>query len=225
MKRIHIVCEGPTEQTFVREILQFEYPGLHLIPILPGKTYAKRQAGGNVKYARVRPDILNSLKMDSACCCSTFLDYYALGTDFPENGEPHGTDPENKAARIERAVEQDIARTLGASFEAHRFRCYISMHEFEGLLFSNPINLADALGVPESAMALKEIRDAVASPEHINDHPNTAPSKRLKQVCPGYDKIVGGNIAAMTIGIPSMKTECAHFRTWVDWFHGFTEET
>ncbi len=223
MKRVHIVCEGPTEQTFVREVLQPEFPKLHLIAILPGKTYAKRQSGGRMKYARVWPDIVNTLKMDGQCFCTTLIDYYALGADFPANEEPRGSAPADKATRVEQAVASDVARRLGRNFDAGRFRCHLSMHEFEGLLFSDPPRLADGLGRPDLADALSEIRGAVESPEHINDDSETAPSKRLKRACPGYDKVIGGNVAALAVGVAAMRQECAHFRAWLEWLRHLAE--
>jgi hypothetical protein len=218
MKRVFVLCEGPTELTFVREIIQPEFPALYLIAILPGKTYAKRQSGGNIKYARAQPDILNTLKMDSQCFCTTMFDYYGLGGDFPCQEEPRGESPEDKAARIERAVDREMAKKMGSSFNPARFRCYLSMHEFEGLLFSDPTQLALGLGRPEAEKDLRTERASVASPEHLNDDPNMAPSKRLRRICPGYDKVVGGNIAALSVGISAMKRECNHFHQWLKWF-------
>jgi hypothetical protein len=218
MKRVFVLCEGPTELTFVREILQPEFPVLHLIAILPGKTYAKRQSGGNIKYARAKPDILNALKMDPQCFCTTMFDYYGLGDDFPSQEEPRGESPEDKAARIERAVNREVAKKLGPSFNPTRFRCYLSMHEFEGLLFSDPTQLALGLGRAEIEEDLRAERASVATPEHLNNDPENAPSKRLRRICPVYDKVVGGNVAALSVGIGAMKRECAHFHQWLEWF-------
>ncbi|MEW6368216.1 MAG: DUF4276 family protein [Acidobacteriota bacterium] len=216
MTRVHVVCEGPTEQAFVREVLQGRFPGLHLIAILPGKVFG-RAWGGAIKYDRVRPDIVRSLKHDRNCCCTSFFDYYGLGA-FPSNNAPSGNSPEIKAARIEEAVAADVRETMGTDFDASRFYPYLSMHEFEGLLFSDPGRLAEGLYRPDLEPSLAAIRMSAETPEHIDDGKETAPSKRLKTVCAGYDKVTGGNVAALAVGIDAMMRECAHFRRWMQWF-------
>lgn len=216
MKRVHVICEGPTEQTFVRQVLQPVLPKLHLIAILPGKAFG-RGRGGAIKYDRVKPDIMRTLKGDRACFCTTFFDYYGLGP-FPSTDEPRGESPADKSARIEDAVARDIREELGGDFDAARFRPYLSMHEFEGLLFSDPLRLAEGLYRPELESDLVAIRNSAESPEHIDDGQETAPSKRLQRVFAGYDKVTGGNVAALSVGIDAMMRECAHFRGWMEWF-------
>lgn len=215
MRRVHVIWEGQTELTFVRELLQPALPGLHLIGFLPGKKFG-RQRGGDIRYARVKPDILNTLKSDAACCCTTFLDYYGLG-EFPSNDQPHGSEPEHKAARIEQAVAADIAQELGTSFDSRRFYPYLSLHEFEALLFSDPSRLASGLYQPALAPALQTVRTSFETPEHIDDGVEAAPSKRLKKVCDRYDKVTGGNLAALEVGVDAMKRECGHFARWFEW--------
>jgi hypothetical protein len=56
------------------------------------------------------------------------------------------------------------------------------VHEFEGLLFSDPEAFAAKLGV--ARQTFRKIRDAFASPEDINDDPNSAPSKRVLRLYP-----------------------------------------
>lgn len=219
MRRVHVACEGLTELTFVREVLQPALPGLHMIAYLPGKRVSARGGGrgGDIRYGRVWKDFTFTLKDDPACFCTTLLDYYALGTDFPSLGEPVGPDPEMRAQRIERAVDKDIAEKMGRGFNPARFKCFLAMHEFEGLLFSAPTGLALGLGRGDLQGALQAIRDDFPTPEHIDDGQDTAPSKRLKAVWSGYDKVTGGNVAALEVGLDAMKHECSHFRSWFEW--------
>jgi len=216
MTRVHVVCEGPTEILFVNVTLQARFSTLHLIPFLPGKNYSKRQRGGDIKYDRVKPDIMRVLKHDRACYCTTLLDFYGLGR-FPAKEEPRGSAPENKAARIELAVGDDIAEEMGPGFDRSRFFPYLSVHEFEALLFSDPRRLAEGLGREELAGDFLAVRNGFETPEHINDDPLKAPSKRLKSICRGYDKPTGGNIAALAVGLDAMARECPHFRRWTEW--------
>ena len=218
MKRVYVLCEGSTERTFIREVLQPEYATLHLIPVLPGHSSAPARHGGNIRYARIRPELLNLLKMDPAGFCTTMLDFYALGQGFPGRDSSKGKSPLDRGCMIEQAMEQDITAAMGHGFDNSRFRAYLSMHEFEALLFSNPVRLADALGRPEAAGTLLSIRAEFTTPEDINDDVLTAPSKRLQQVFRRYDKVVGGNVAALSVGVEAMRRECPHFSQWLGWF-------
>lgn len=90
------------------------------------------------------------------------------------------------------------------------------MHEFEGMLFSDCRRFAGGIGRPDLAAALQGIRDQFASPEEVNDSPETAPSKRILQLIPGYEKPLLGTLAALEIGLPAIRRECPHFRGWLD---------
>jgi len=125
--------------------------------------------------------------------------------------------PGDKAALIEQAVEEDIANEIGNNFNPKRFKAYLSMHEFESLLFSDPGRMSSGLYHPELEPALSKIRDNFTTPEHINDDRETAPSKRLRKLIPGYDKITAGNLAALSVGIEAIMKECKHFRGWFEW--------
>lgn len=225
MKRIHVVCEGPTELIFVRDVLQPALPALHLIAFLPGKLIARSGAGrgGDIRYARVRDEFLRALKNDPTCYCTSHFDYYGLGKGFPAKDRPTGFDPESIARRIELAVDDDIAHAMGPQFKRERFRSYLAMHEFEALLFSAPDRLASGLGRSDLESELRAIRDSVPSPEHIDDDPETAPSRRLVALCPDYDKVIGGNVAALEVGLEAMKRECAHFRNWFEWLEALAQ--
>lgn len=60
------------------------------------------------------------------------------------------------------------------------------------------------------------IRSAFATPEDINNNPNTAPSKRVLGLYPAYRKVLEGTLAAQAIGIDRMRQECPHFRVWLE---------
>ena len=66
MIRVHVICEGQTEEMFVNELLQpvFFSKGIHLIPSLVGKPGHK---GGNFKFDRLYPDVKNRLLGDRSC--------------------------------------------------------------------------------------------------------------------------------------------------------------
>lgn len=51
--------------------------------------------------------------------------------------------------------------------------------------------------------------------ERINDSPETAPSKRLKRLIRGYDKVAWGVTAATDISIESLRTGCRWLDRWI----------
>lgn len=214
MSRIYVVVEGQTEESFVDKILA---PALSLcrvyaIPLILGSPGHK---GGNPKYARVKKDILKQLKQDPSAYCSTMLDLYGLGDDFPGVPIPANLRSVEKVLHIEQAVKADIVAQVPDLRPDIRFLPYIQLHEYEGLLFSDPAAFASGIAQPDLTRQFQTIRNEFPTPEDINDHPNTAPSKRVLTVYPGYRKVLDGTLAAQAIGIQKMREECAHFHRWV----------
>ncbi|MGC8541049.1 MAG: DUF4276 family protein [Phycisphaerae bacterium] len=219
MIRVNIVVEGQTEETFVNEVLApaLGYRGVYLTPRLLG---APGKQGGNVNYARVRMDVSAFLKQDKQAYCTTLIDLYGLGNGFPGNDPtPIGVlrRPEpGRASQIEQAVKSDIISTLGDNWRADiRFIPYIQQYEFEGLLFSDPVALAQGISQPQLANKFQAVRVAFATPEEINDSPHTAPSKRILQIHPPYQKLLHGVLAAKKIGFGTMRRECPRFNAWI----------
>jgi hypothetical protein len=120
-----------------------------------------------------------------------------------------------KAVYVEKALFADVAQAFGGEFEARRFVPFVVMHEFEGLLFSDCEAFADGIGRPQLAQPFREIRQQFATPEEINDSPFTAPSKRVEGLVEGYEKPLLGTLAALKIGLDTIRSECPHFRDWL----------
>ena len=215
MTRVHVVVEGQTEESFIKDVLA---PALwprrvYALPIIVGPTGHK---GGNTNYARVKKDVVVLLKQHSTSYCTTMLDLYGLGQGFPGMPLPPNIPNLDKVTRIEQAVKADIVTLLPDRRPDIRFLPYLQLHEYEGLLFSDPRAFASGIGQPRLTPQFQKIRDAFPTPEDINDDPNTAPSKRVIGVHPAYRKIVDGTLAARAVGIDKMKQECPHFREWVE---------
>jgi hypothetical protein len=85
------------------------------------------------------------------------------------------------------------------------------MHEFEGLLFSDCAAFSRGIGRPDLEADLKKIRDQFPTPEDIDDSPIPAPSKRVIDLVPGYEKPLLGTLAALEIGLDRIRQECRHF--------------
>ena len=90
---------------------------------------------------------------------------------------------------------------------------YVQKHEFEALLFAD-VQAFAAIDVPQQViLQLAEISSQFA-PEDIDDRPSTAPSKRIEDLM-DYDKIVGGNVVALEVGLPAMRSACPRFNDWL----------
>jgi hypothetical protein len=215
MARVHIICEGPTESRFISDVLApyFWHRQTYLTPMLLGVPGHK---GGRANYTRVQKDILLQLKQDASVYCSTILDLYGLETGFPGSVHPSDFAGAQKAVHIENAVLQDIDSAVPELRAKERLIPYLQVHEYEGLLFSDTIAFAVAMGQPNLAAPLANIRGQFATPEDINDDPNSAPSKRIAGIYCQYNKVIEGTLAAQRIGIDRMLEECPHFRNWID---------
>lgn len=212
--RVTILCEGQTEEQFTKRVLVpfLAGRGIYLYPrLVEGQ-------GGDVRWPRLRRDILHSLKSDAGAYCTTFIDYYGRASRFP--GEDLARRTQRIAERkqhLEDGMAAEIAAEIGAS-NARRFIPYVQMYEFEGLLFSEPERLAAVLlldGHEGLAEALREIRAAHGSPEDINDHPMTAPSKRIVALCPDYRKPLHGVLAAEHMSLATIRAQCGLFDAWI----------
>jgi hypothetical protein len=90
------------------------------------------------------------------------------------------------------------------------------MHEFEGLLFSDCEAFGRGIGRPDLENRFRQVRDAFETPEDINDSPITAPSKRVEEIVPGYEKPLLGVLAILEIGLQTIRAECPHFASWLN---------
>ncbi len=216
MTRVNIVVEGQTEESFIKEVLapSLWSRNIYVNPFVLGIPGHK---GGNVHYARVKKDILLQLKQDRTAYCSTMFDLYGLGNGFPGMPLSQNSNGLEKAARIEQVMKEDIVATILPEFRPDmRFLPYFQVHEYEGLLFSDPDAFATALGRDSLSRKLRDIRNTVPSPEDINDNPITAPSKRVLGLYPSYKKVIEGTVAAQAVGLQRMRQECPHFNSWVN---------
>ncbi|GAB0058461.1 hypothetical protein SIID45300_02810 [Candidatus Magnetaquicoccaceae bacterium FCR-1] len=217
MIRVHVICEGQTEEAFVHELLVpwFNEYEIKLTPRLIGKPGHK---GGRVNCARLFEDV-QLLLNDKSAYCTTLIDYYGMENDVPGKVEADRLPtPAAKAACLTTAIRSSLQRELGEKYAAamQRFIPYVQLHEFEALLFSDPERLARGIFRNDLADRFQTIRNAFATPENINDSPLTAPAKRISRLVPDYEKPLYGSLAALEIGLEAMRRECALFRDWMD---------
>jgi len=144
------------------------------------------------------------------------IDYYGLGQGFPGTPLPANLGNIQKVERIECAIKDDICDRIPDLSPDVRLIPYLSLHEYEGLLFSDPDALAQALNQPNLAHRFRQIRNDFPTPEDIDDSPETAPSKRVIAIYSAYRKVIEGTLAARAVGIERMRQECEPFRHWLE---------
>lgn len=222
MSRLLIHVEGETEETFVNDILRPHLYGKGYTNVsarLLGNARLRYRRGGIKAWSAVRSDIIRHLKEDPAGLTTMMVDYYALpqsgGKAWPGREAAGNLPFDQKAATIESALLEDICQEMGDAFNPNRFIPYVMMHEFEALLFSDCQRFGQGIGQPDLAQHLHAIRAQFPTPEHINDSPITAPSKRILDLVPGYNKPFHGNLAVLAIGLDPIRNECPHFSEWL----------
>jgi hypothetical protein len=211
MKRCLILVEGPTEEGFVKDLLvpMFAPLDFHLTPIV--LTTKKIKSGGKFKggvtsYAKMRADLARLLP-DTGALVTTMIDYYGLPTDTPGMVSRPVSSPAHRVRHVEEAIHKDLA-------SPRNLIPFLALHEFEALLFTDPAITAAVIPAPEKASELAAIAGGLA-PEDINEHVDTAPSKRLLRVFPTFKKTLHGPIAAERIGLAAIRARCPHFNGWL----------
>ncbi|MEK6799327.1 MAG: DUF4276 family protein [Planctomycetota bacterium] len=223
MNRVRALVEGQTEEAFVREVLAPNL-GVHGVFVSATRIGKPGRRGGVRPWPVVRNDILATLKQDRAVYCTTMFDYYGLPSDWPgTDGTRRKKLISTKAGEIQQAIQADVCNELGETFDAQRFIPYIQMHEFEALIFSDTGVLAECLQRPDLQARLNTIVEECGEPEGIDDHPETAPSKRIRALVHGYQKVLHGVIAAKRIGLTTMREKCPHFAQWLGALEGLGE--
>lgn len=172
--------------------------------------------GGDVTLKRIRENVRDCLLQDRNSYCTTFLDFYGIDGDFPGKKEAASKSRlSDKQGVVCNAFADKLAQTLDEG-PMRRFIPYVQMHEFEGLLFSDPDQLANELRKQDLAPQFWAIRNDFATPEHIDDSPVTAPSKRIQKLFPRYRKVQMGERVARAITLRKIRQECPLFDAWLD---------
>ena len=218
MVRLNIIVEGHTEETFVRDMLS-PHLAMHGVyvggvrRVETGRKRGKIYRGGITSYSKAKKDIQIWMKQEKDAWFSTMFDLYALPKDFPGMSMSKNiAEPYEKIETIEKAFANDIG--------SKRFIPYIQLHEFEALLFSNIIKMGIYfLNREKEIKELKKLCDSFVSPEHINDTPDTAPSKRIERTIPGYhhEKPIAGPLVSAAIGFTTIRAKCHHFNKWISY--------
>ena len=198
MKRVIFYVEGQTEEIFVKRVLQPHFEPLDIF-------VEPRTEGGVVSYEKTKRNINKFLNDKSLSLLTTMFDFYGLHTTFPKNKA--GKTPVDKVRNLEKKLAADI--------NCQRFLPYFSLHEFEAFLFVDSGVTAKVLGKVELKESINDIKKTFSSPEHINDHPKNAPSKRIISLYPGFRKTSHGIDIVHALGLSAIRQSCGHFHEWL----------
>jgi hypothetical protein len=222
MARLLIHVEGQTEEGFVNEVLRTHLLGVGYQSVgarIVGNARLRQRRGGIRPWSSVRKDIINHLKQDAGCFATTMVDFYGLPREgdsaWPGRAAASKAATHLKASLVEGALAEDLTKESGGEILPARFIPFVVLHEYEGLLFSDCTAFAHGIGRADLEPHFRQIRDAFATPEDINDSPDTCPSKRVKKLVPGYEKPLFGALAALEIGLPRIRAACPHFEWWL----------
>ena len=198
MTRVAISVEGQTEERFVKTALApgLAPAGVYPEPILLG-------SGGNVTVEKLASDMSKFVwNFDFVTSLVDFYGFRDKGSDTRED--------------LERRIRQTAIDRINRSLDDSRIFPYVQQHEFEALLFSDASAfLVLPYATNDIVDGLLSIRSRFNSPEDINDSPDSAPSKRIVNLIPRYQKVVAGSLVADEIGLEKIRAECPRFDEWV----------
>ena len=207
MIRVCIVCEGQTEVEFVKNCLA-PYLLSHEVLAFPSllQSPSGNHRGGRVTVERLVKFISHQYHQTDRI--TTLVDFYGF---------------QDRAGRTRAQLEADIAaaaRDITTGYDPRYVLPYVQMHEFEGLLFTNPTDFewAEDGWSEDVKAALMAVAQAFPNPEDINDSPETAPSKRILKIFPDgtYSKPEHGPLIAEATGIAAIRAKCPAFNEWVE---------
>lgn len=214
MPDVYIICEGRTEVRFVKNVLA-PVLGSQDLFVFPIRIGSRNRKGGNVTFDRLRTNIRDQLNSNRASYCSTLIDYYGLPSSFPgKQLASSKVELSEKAQTVQKELIDELGRSIDSA-PSQRFIPYVQMHEFEALLFSDPAVFAYSIGRPALRKDFAEIRQRFETPEHIDNSPVTAPSKRILALYPEYEKPLMGERAVRAITLERIRQECALFDAWL----------
>ena len=212
--RLYIIVEGQTEETFVKEVLaghlaQYQVAAVPKL-IQTGKSSARSNKGGFLDYGHLKRDLERWIKQDQNTDArfTTMVDLYAYPENAPGFSTRQSPDPYVRVA----GLEADLAADIGSQ----RFTPYIQLHEFETLLYADTSKWGNLL--LENAREIQTLAASVSgfsNIELIDDGETTAPSKRILQVIPHYDKVALGTLLALEVGLATIRSRCSHFSEWL----------
>lgn len=203
MIRLAVVVEGYTEKEFVTRFLgrHLGESGIAATPIVLG--VGRRGRDGNVTAGKMARDMaLLYWKFDFV---TSLVDYYG----FRGKGE-------RTVEELEGFLKEQVLNRLSRHRDPRKILPYVQRHEFDSLLFSDVTAFGKLPDAPTGLQdSLREIRSQFGTPEDINDHPGTAPSRRISRLMPRYRKAANAAGLVAEMGLSVIRAECPRFGDWM----------
>lgn len=218
MTRLLILVEGVTEEKFVKITLSPYLADFGVVcTAIPNTTsrtaIGTRSSGGVSTWGKVEKNLENLFAGNKNDWVTTLLDFYKLPQDTPNYDQSNLlSNPLDKVASLQEGMRKKFHYT-------RKFIPFVTLHEFEALLFSDIAVLTSYF--PENPAAFerltKALNDVVGNPELINHGKTTHPFARLCSAFPSYgtSKAKHGPVLAEKIGIEKILNTCPHFAAWV----------
>ena len=212
--RLYITVEGQAEKAFADQALTPHLARRNIEVktrvVLTNRKLGKR--GGILDFAKIEGDLTRLMRQDRhpEARFTTMIDFYALPPEFPGWAEARKQVlPKDRVAILE--------NSLHTRFGDGRFLPYIQLHEFEALLYCDLTELQRRLNHADHGIAALQREVAHLTPEDINEGATTAPSKRIINHLPVYErsKVRVGAPAAAAIGLATLRAKCPHFNDWL----------
>lgn len=210
-RRLHLLVQGQTEETVVRDVVE---------PYLRARGYWVTQSvlvtkkpagrawhhGGVTSWGQIERDVRHLLGDSSLDVLTTVIDYYAFPSDAPGMDDRPTAGPVERVCHVEEAV---------AAVGDRRFVPHLVLHELEAWVFAAAHQLADLRGDQAIASAMQAEVKGAGGVELIDEGPDTAPSKRLARLCPGYTKTLDGPLVIADLGVARLRESCPHMDAWL----------
>jgi hypothetical protein len=210
--KVLILVEGLSEEIFVKRTIASHLSARNVY-LIPSILWTKREQkgggfrGGVTSYDQIKRDLLNLLKDAAADRVTTLLDFYGLPDDFPGKSTLAAANARLRVAALEQAFASDINHP--------RFLPFLTLHEFEAWLFSEPGVVANHFGKPHLEAHLRDIAATAGGPEMINERPDSHPKQRIFQVVSSYKETSDGAVICSKIGVAAIRQNCPHFNDWL----------
>lgn len=211
MKRLIIVCEGQTEQSFCQNVLSPYFQAKGIVVEAP---LIKQSGGGIVSWETLKRQLVAHLHEGDAIV-TMLIDFYGIKDSYQFPGWEEAKSIENSQDKMN-GLFLDMLKDMPEELKS-RFVPYIQLHEFEGLLFSDISAFRNNFMPVECDFdAIQSAIDEFETPEDINNTPKTAPSSRLISAVTGYDKVLYGTILAEETGLGTIRSRCPLFNSWIE---------
>lgn len=211
MKRLIIVCEGQTEQSFCQNVLSSYFLSKGIVVEAPT---IKHSHGGIVPWETLKRQLVEHLH-EGVAVVTMLIDFYRIKDSYQFPGWEEAKAIENSQDKMN-GLFQDMLNNMPEDLR-DRFVPYIQLHEFEGLLFSDISAFRNNFMPVECDFdAIQSAIDEFETPEDINNTPETAPSSRLIAAVTGYDKVLYGTMLAEETGLTTIRSRCPLFNSWIE---------